>query len=909
MKRKREEKPTSKKEYIGVTNIYYKKRRDEMIGLTDEQVLKSREEHGSNKLPEPKMKKWYDFAKEALTEKITMILIAIAVLQLILAGLGVMELSEPIMIMFVLAIVTSIAIKTGLGVQKSAAELRAKSSVRYCDVIRNGKTITINKDDIVVGDIVLVRTGDEIFADGYIIEGKISVNNSAINGETKECKKTPVDGYIHVKTTSTSAYTNQNCLFAGTTVMSGEGKMIVTDVGVNTVNGDTLVKMQTLEAPKTALDIALDNLASFITKWGTAAAVVTFIILMSSGIIEVGFEEYFSGGAIDVVQKIATNFSVALSIIIAAVPEGLPMIVQLVTKQNVKVMEKFNILAKNPGKIPELAYVDLICTDKTGTLTTGIMSPKTVIDGNGIEISKDDPIWNRIKINISVNNSATFDGDNNITGGNSIDRAVLSMVDPEEYRNITSTTVMLDKQVFSSSNKYSAFTDTSNTTYYKGAPERIIDGCTKMYMKDGTVKDMSQDDIKKLKESIKALTTKAMRCIAVAEKNEALIENELPVDMIFVAVVGVVDPVREEVPYAVKTAHKAGIQVIEITGDCIETAVAVAKECGIYQDGDVALTNDEFEAMSDEEVKKIIPSLRVISRCSPNTKLRLVTLAQEIGRSVDMTGDGVNDSPALKRADVGFGMQGGSDVAKEASDIILTDDNFASVVKAVELGRTFMHNIMMFLEFQLPINISLLILSVIYPIVAVGSFLASVQILIVNIIMDSLNSLSFGGEPPKEEYMTENPIKKGSGLFIRGAKSRIAISAITFIVLYGVMVLSPIANMFANDAEGMTARFAMLCFMAVFNGFCIRTEHINLFNGLSKNKLFWEIAIGIFAMTILLCTFAGGLIKVAPLDLTHWMIVIVVAFMVVPVDIIRKIVTKREYRSRNVKEENICRLV
>lgn len=879
-----------------------------MIGLTDEQVLKSREKHGSNKLPEPKMKKWYDFAKEALTEKITMILIAIAVLQLVLAGLGVMELSEPIMIIFVLAIVTGIAIKTGMGVQKSAAELRAKSSVRYCDVIRNGKTVTINKDDIVVGDVVLVRTGDEIFADGYIIEGKISVNNSAINGETKECKKTPVDGYVHVKTTSTSAYTNQNCLFAGTTVMSGEGKMIVTDVGVNTVNGDTLVKMQTLEAPKTALDIALDNLASFITKWGTAAAVVTFIILLATGIVEVGFEAYFSGGVIDIVQKIATNFSVALSIIIAAVPEGLPMIVQLVTKQNVKVMEKFNILAKNPGKIPELAYVDLICTDKTGTLTTGIMSPKTVIDGNGIEISKDDPIWNRIKINISVNNSATFDGDNNITGGNSIDRAVLSMVDPEEYRNITSTTVMLDKQVFSSSNKYSAFTDTSNTTYYKGAPERIIDGCTKMYMKDGTVKDMSQDDIKKLKESIKALTTKAMRCIAVAEKNEALIENELPVDMTFVGVIGVVDPVREEVPYAVKTAHKAGIQVIEITGDCIETAVAVAKECGIYQDGDVALTNDEFEAMSDEEVKKIIPSLRVISRCSPNTKLRLVTLAQEIGRSVAMTGDGVNDSPALKRADVGFGMQGGSDVAKEASDIILTDDNFASVVKAVELGRTFMHNIMMFLEFQLPINISLLILSVIYPIVAVGSFLASVQILIVNIIMDSLNSLSFGGEPPKEEYMTENPIKKGSGLFIRGAKSRIAISAITFIVLYGVMILSPVSNMFASDVEAMTARFAMLCFMAVFNGFCIRTEHINLFNGLSKNKLFWEIAIGIFAMTILLCTFAGNLIKVASLDLTHWLIVVVIAFMVVPVDIIRKLVTKREYKSRESKEENVCRL-
>lgn len=879
-----------------------------MIGLTDEQVLKSREEYGSNKLPEPRLKKWYEFAKEALTEKITMILIAIAVLQLVLASLGVMEISEPLMIMFVLAIVTGIAIKTGIGVQKSAAELRAKSSVRYCDVIRNGKTITINKDDVVVGDVILIRTGDEIFADGYLVEGKISVNNSAINGETKECKKTPIEGYVYVKTTSTDAYTNQNCLFSGTTIMSGEGKMIVTDVGVNTVNGDTLVKMQTLEAPKTALDIALDKLASFITKWGTAAAVITFIILLVSGIMKVGIEAYFNVGVINLIQKIATNFSVALSIIIAAVPEGLPMIVQLVTKQNVKIMERFNILAKNPGKIPELAYVDLICTDKTGTLTTGIMSPKTVIDGCGNEISKDDGIWNRVKINISVNNSATFGSENNITGGNSVDRAVLSMITPNEYKNIIDSTHMRDKQVFSSSNKYSAFTDTNDITYYKGAPERIIDSCTKMYTNSGLILDMTSDDVKALKDSIKSLTTKAMRCIALAEKSEALVENELPDEMTFVAIIGVVDPVREEVPYAVKTAHEAGIQVIEITGDCIETAVAVAKECGIYRDGDVALRNDEFEAMSDEEVKKIIPSLRVISRCSPNTKLRLVTLAQEIGRSVAMTGDGVNDSPALKRADVGFGMQGGSDVAKEASDIILTDDNFASVVKAVELGRTFMHNIMMFLEFQLPINISLLILSVIYPIVAVGSFLASVQILIVNIIMDSLNSLSFGGEPPKEEYMSESPIKKGSGLFIRGAKSRIVISAITFIVLYGFMIFSPIANMFTSNTDAMTARFAMLCFMAVFNGFCIRTDHINLFNGLSKNKLFGEIAIGIFAMTILLCTFAGGLIKVAQLDLIHWLIIIGVSLMVVPVDIIRKIITKREYKNRRVKEENVCQL-
>lgn len=862
-----------------------------MNGLSSKEVLKSRELHGSNKLPEPKLDKWYDFAKEALSEKITMILIAIAVLQLFLGAMGVMDLSDPIMILVVLAIVTCIAVKTGLGVQKSAAELRAKTSVRYCDVIRDGKVQTINKDELVVGDLVCVGMGQEIFADGYLIEGKISVNNAAINGETKECKKTPIEGYVHKKTTSTDAYTNQNCLFAGTTVMSGEGKMIVTDVGVNTVNGDTLVKMQTLEAPKTALDIALDNLSDFISKWGTIAAVITFAVLTISGVIQVGFGEYFSGGVLNIIQKIAQNFSVALTIIVAAVPEGLPLIVKLVTKQNVKTMEKFNILAKNPGKIPELAYVDIICTDKTGTLTTGIMTPKKIIDGFGNDVNKDSVLWNNIKANISLNNSATFDSENNITGGNSIDRAVLSLVNPETYADIQKKYPVKLKQVFNSSNKYSAFTTKDGVTYYKGAPEKLIEHCTKVMDSNGEIVENNDNDT--LSNAITALTSNAMRCIAVTMADSDLVENEIPNDMTFLGIIGVVDPVRDEVPSAVKTAHKAGIQVIEITGDCIETAVAVATECGIYKDGDLALTNDEFEAMSDDEVKSIIPRLRVISRCSPNTKLRLVTLAQEIGKSVAMTGDGVNDSPALKRADVGFGMQGGSDVAKEASDIVLTDDNFASVVKAVELGRTFMHNIMMFLEFQLPINISLLILSVIYPMIATGALLASVQILIVNIIMDSLNSLSFGGEPPKDEYMTEKPIKKGSGLFIRGAKKRIAISTVAFIVLYGIITFSPIANMFATETEAITARFALLCFMAVFNGFNIRTEHINLFNGIGKNKLFSAIAIGIFVMTFALCNFAENLIKVTALDFKHWVVVVILAFMVIPIDLIRKIIEKK----------------
>ena len=866
-------------------------------GLKSSEVEVSRTTYGSNKLPEPELKKWYHFAKEALTEPITMILIIIALFQLVLGAMGVMSLSEPVMIIVVLAIVTGIAIKTGLGVQKSAVELRAKTAVRYCDVVRDGSVQTINKDDLVVGDLVLLRTGQEIFADGFIVDGEISVNNAAINGETKECRKIPSANYKHVKTTSTTAYTDQCSLFAGTVIMSGEGKMIVTDVGVNTVNGDTLVKMQTLEPPKTALDIALDHLCDFISKWGTIAAALAFVIMTITGILNAGsLSQYFSGSILESIQKVAQNVSNALTIIVAAVPEGLPLIVKLVTKQNVSTMEKFNILAKNTGKIPELAYVNLICTDKTGTLTTGEMTSTVMINGNCQDIfNKESSLNELIDLNICMNNSAVFDSNGNITGGNSIDRAVLDMLSPEDAQKIQNKAIMKKRVPFSSENKFSAVTlnnGANDFTVYKGAPEKLIEKCKFYLDNDGIVTELTAEKRKVLKSHIKGLTEKAMRCIALTISDKT--DDGLPDEMNLLGVIGVVDPVRNEVPEAVKIAHKAGIQVIEITGDCMETAKAVAMEAGIYKPGDLAVTNDEFEAMSDVKVKEIIPQLRVISRCSPNTKLRLVTLAQEIGMSVAMTGDGVNDAPALKKADVGFGMQDGSDVAKEAADIVLTDNNFASVVKAVELGRTFMHNIMMFLEFQLPINISLLILSMVFPIISGGSaLLAAVQILIVNIIMDSLNSLSFGGEPPKEEYMNEEPIMKGSGLFIRGAKGRIALSSIVFIALFGVITFGPVGNMFATKLSAMTARFALLCLMAVFNGFTIRTDSMNLFKGIKNNKLFVYIALGIFTMAVVLCNFVGNLVQTTPMDVKQWIVVLVTAFMVVPVDWIRKAICKK----------------
>lgn len=867
-----------------------------MKGLTNEQVKMSLEKYGSNKLPEPKLKKWYEFAIENIFgDKTLMLLLALSAYEIFAAVFGLASFSEPIMVILVISLCTYIGVKMALGIQKSTQELRAKTSTRYCDVIRDGQVQTINKDNLVVGDVVCIGTGQEIYADGYIIEGKISVSNAAINGESKECQKIPINDYVYKKSTSTNDFTNQNSLFAGTTILSGEGKMIVGEVGVNTINGDTLVKMQTLEPPKTALQIAIDKLCDTISRYGTIAAVVTFIALMVTDIAHIGFREYINGGVLEVIQKIAQNISVALTIIVAAVPEGLPLIIKLVTKQNVKTMERFNILAKNPNKIPELAYVDLICTDKTGTLTTGVMTPTTVIDGYGNEVDQGTNLWDCIKQNICLNNSATYDAENNITGGNSIDRAILKYVDFTEFFDIQKNNKIIMKQVFQSEYKYSSCTSESGISYYKGAPEKLIEHCSKMLISEPVA--FNKQDKERLLNVIKSMTKKSMRCIALAMANGNIVENTLPDDMVFLGIIGVVDPVRKEVPQAVQIAHEAGIQVIEITGDCHETAVAVATEACIYKEEDLALTNAQFEAMSDDEIKKIIPTLRVISRCSPNTKLRLVSLAQELGRSVGMTGDGTNDSPALKKADVGFGMEAGTDVAKEASDIILTDNNFASIIRGVELGRTFMHDIMMFLEFQLPINFSLLVLSILFPILSGGALLASVQILIINIIMDSLNSLSFGGEPPKAEYMTENPIKKGSGLFIRGAKKRITISTVTFIVLYGILMFSPVSKLFTTDVEAMTARFAMLCIMSVCNGFGIRTEHINLLNGLKNNKTFVYIAAGIVLGTIALCNTLGGLIQATAMNMSQWIAIIGLSLTVIVVDVIRKLFIKGENKN------------
>ena len=382
-------------------------------------------------------------------------------------------------------------------------------------------------------------------------------------------------------------------------------------------------------------------------------------------------------------------------------------------------------------------------------------------------------------------------------------------------------------------------------------------------------------------------------------------------DLIITSLVAIRDDVRPEVPEAVERMHDAGVQVMMVTGDVIDTAKAIAKDAGLIKDDtDIAMSAIDFDALSDEEAKEKLPHIKVIARATPNTKLRIVRLAQELGLCVGMTGDGTNDAPALKAADVGFSMGSGTDVCKEAGDIIITDDNFVSITDAVLLGRTFMHNVMKFLKFQLPINVGLVILSILYPIIMAVEAVAAVQILVINIVMDSLNSLSFGGEPAKEElkvsmyqelaqrvaeYMKEKPIPKGSKLLSKETVSQIAVSVVAFIGIFGLTLLPAIQNIFGNNEEVYaTARFALLVMMATFNGFNIRTDGFNLFKGIGKNKLFVEIAIAIFAITFLLAQFGGEIMGCTAMTLLQWGVTVALAFLIIPIDLVRKAIIRRK---------------
>ena len=874
-----------------------------IVGLTSAQVTASRKKYGTNTIPGVRPKSAWQFFCEIFQDKINLILLGMLVLFLALAMVGFGGYLEPIGVGVVLLCVGIIGTITKLKAQKYSLELKNKTNMRFAFVLRNGKVKTIKTDDIVVGDVVFLQSGETVPADGYVLDGCISVNNAVLNGETEECPKEPVSGFKYNRNMVVSAddLVSKNLLFAGTTVQSGECYMLVEKIGVDTENAKTLLSMRNIDEVKTDLDIKLDKLAVKIGHFGYIGGAIVAIVLLANAIIDAGgISLFLANGVLNVVHQVLNVMIVALTIVVAAVPEGLPFIITMIISQNARNMIKHNVLAKNTHKIPEAGNIQILCTDKTGTLTYGNLIPITnyLGDGSQVDFNSDLPVARFIAANILFNTGAAYDDNGTVVGGTSTQRALLSALNPKSklVRAVLREIKPLDKIPFDSANKFSAVRvlrkqDEKQFVLYTGAPEMILEHVTKYIDVNGVAHNVKKN---KMMAIIRENAKQAKRLVALAYGVSKTLNKKLPDNLTLISLVSIRDDVRREVPGAVARMHRAGIHVIMMTGDILDTARAIGVDTGIVSnDDDLVLTAHELDLMSDADIKRKLYKIKVVARAVPRTKLRLVKIAQEMNLCIGMCGDGTNDAPALKRADVGFAMGSGTDVCKEAGDIIIVDDNFVSITDAVLFGRTFSNNVTKFLMFQMPINLMLVILSIIYPVwFAVPAFVA-VQILVINIVMDSLNSLSFGGEPAKPEYMDVPPTVKGASLFAGKTSTRIIAACVEFGIIFALLFVPSVQKIFGDSPDvNLTVRFALIMLMAAFNGFNVRTDNIHLLRGLKRNPLFVIIALCIILGTVCIVNFGGFVFQVIPLSYEQWLWVFGLAFLVIPLDLLRKLFSK-----------------
>ena len=870
------------------------------VGLNAAQVMQSRKKYGANVIPGVRRKTAWQFFLEMFQDKINLILLAMLVVFLFLAFLGFGGYMEPIGVAMVLVCVGIIGTVTKLKAQKYSIDLKNKTAVRYVMVMRSAKVKTINTDDVVVGDIVFLQSGETVPADGYILDGAINVNNSVLNGESEECPKSPIVGYKYNRNAKITSddYVGQNLLFAGTTVQSGECYMVVGKVGVDTENAKTLLSMRNIDEVKTDLDVKLDKLAVNIGYFGYVGGAIVAIVLLTNQVIDAGgINAFFATGAWNVLHDVLMALVVALTIVVAAVPEGLPFIITMITSQNARKMIRHNVLAKNTHKIPEAGNIQILCTDKTGTLTYGNLIPITNYLGDESQVGFDSdlPVARFIAADILFNTGAAYDDSGKIFGGTSTQRALLGALNPKSklVRGVLRDIKPVDKIPFDSANKFSAVrvvrkSDNKNFVLYTGAPEIILEHANKYIDVNGVAHKINKN---KMMAIIRDNARQAKRLVALAYGVSKTLNKKLPDNLTLISLVSIRDDVRREVPNAVARMHQAGIHVIMMTGDILDTARAIGVDSGIINsDDDLVLTAHELDLMTDDDIKKNLFRLKVVARAVPRTKLRLVQIAQEMNLCIGMCGDGTNDAPALKRADVGFAMGSGTDVCKEAGDIIITDDNFVSISDAVLFGRTFLNNVIKFSMFQMPINLMLVVFSLFYPIVfSVPAFVA-VQILVINIVMDSLNSLAFGGEVAKPEYMNVPPKKKGASLFADGVMMRILAGCVEFGIIFSLLFLPSVKNIFGTNADvNLTARFALIMMVAAFNGFNVRSNDMHLFRNINKNPLFLIIGLCIFVGTFLIVNFGGDLFQVVPLNRAQWCALFVLAFLIIPLDLIRKL--------------------
>lgn len=872
-------------------------RKIEFTGLTEKQVQKSRETYGTNELTPQKKDSFLGLLLQSLGDPIIKILlIALAIKTVFL--MKSFDWYETIGIVIAIFLASFISTISEYGSEKAFEKLQEDSAKLKCRVKRNGKIVEVSMDEIVVGDLVLLEAGDKIPADGRMIEGEITVDESALNGETKEARKKAIS---HLE-----EETEENLVYRGTVVYSKKGMMQVNKVGDQTFYGALAKEIQEKQ-PDSPLKLRLRGLATIISKIGYVGAVLVSISYLFSVVV---IENHFQP---DLILKTVTNFplisghilyalTLSVTIIVVAVPEGLPMMITLVLSSNMKRMLKSNVLVRKLIGIETAGNLNILFTDKTGTLTKGKLEVICLMDGKLREyqsISQLNSFKNYqeiVKDSLYYNNASSYDeSKKEVIGGNITDRSLMQFIVgnfPEKKRVVSSLP-------FDSKNKYSMASIEHHGQvrhFVKGAPEKLLPQCTEYYDEDGKKRRIIS--IQSYFQRLKQITSHGIRVLVLAEsKNGENITTHS--NLTLIGIILIKDEVREEAKEGIELVQRAHIQTVMITGDNKETAISIAKEVGLIQESsDIVLTSQELNQKSDEELKKILPHLRVVARSLPQDKSRLVRISQEMNLVVGMTGDGVNDAPALKKADVGFAMGSGTEVSKEASDIVILDDNFKSISQAILFGRTIFKSIRKFIIFQLTVNICAVSLSIIGPFIGVDTPVTVIQMLWINMVMDTLAGIAFAYEPPLLEYMDEEPKKKNEPIINTYMKDEIIFTGAYSALLCVLFLKSPwIHHFFRSSIDNrylMTAFFGLFIFMGIFNSFNARTHRLNLLAHLYQNRIFIVVILFILFVQVSLIYFGGSLFRTFGLTLYEFVIMLLFAVTVVPVDWFRKLYLRKK---------------
>lgn len=883
-------------------------------GLNDVQVEKSRRENGSNAITPREAETFWDKLQENFKDPMIVILMAALLIVTILALMGFAKWYEGFGIAAAVVLATFVSTVSEYKNEQTFQKLQEEASKIKANVFRSGGIRNIPIEDVVVGDIVLLQPGDKICADGRILEGDIHVNQAMFTGEVLPVPKEP--GRIDAEDRD---FHDPHLVFRGTVVEDGEAVMDVDFVGEQTLYGQLIEELEA-EDRKGPLRVKLGKLAESISKFGyIGATFIALAFIFKTVLLDNDFDlqritAYLTHWQL-ALYDISTAAILAVIIIVVAVPEGLPMMIAIVLAQNMKKLLNSNVLVRQLLGIETSGSINILLCDKTGTITKGLLEPVCYMmvsdqtDENGKvfkEYSSFDIMPERLKKNLDlslrentstvINLNADIPSDR-LVGGNVTERALLKFVHAHERQPsyIKSDYQLVETVLFNTKRKFSASRIRSQKngelTLVKGAPEKILDKCMTYYSESGDIKTLSNSVRNQLNIEMNDKSEKGFRIIAAAtSKNTWENEEDIPDSLSLIGLISLRDELRPEAKKAVESLHKASVQVLMITGDKIGTAKAIAKEVGLLNSTeDVVLESSELENISDEELHALLPKLKVIARCLPTDKKRLVKVAQDLGMVVGMTGDGVNDSPALSNSDVGFGMGSGSEVAKEASEIVIMDDNIHSIVNAIHYGRTIYRSIQKFITFQLTVNVSAISIAFLGPFLGYRLPLTMIQLLWVNLIMDTLAALAFSGEPPLEKHMREKPKKREESIITPDMWSSILLNGF-FITVFSVLFLKwpVIRYLFHSEAAYLTAFFGFFVFLNNFNKFNVRVEEMGLLDHILENKGFLRIVGLIFIIQILVTYFGGEVFRTVDLTLVEWVIIFSLSALIIPFDLMRK---------------------